>query len=213
MKEKGMGRTRLGRLAAVTIPATAVTVGFGVAIIQGAVTAQLSATDAFKVKGASATATGLELSMRGASVAASQSDGDPANAVQKKSALVTLANGKVTDLKLCADQPLPAPLGVLGLTVSAVGEVNLGTSVDLSADAVKAGVATLPSTEIGVAQSQLDHQSTVAQGYNAGGFGLESTGAVNLAGLDADAYGLTLGGVTLNNLNITPQLGSAESNC
>jgi hypothetical protein len=213
MKETGMGRTRLGRFAAVTVPATAVTLGLGFAMVQGMVSAQLSATDPFKVKAANATADGLELSLRGATVAASQDDGT--NSTDKKSALVTLKNGKITDLKLCADQPLPGPLGTLGLTLSATGEVPLGATTDLSADAVNAANAVLPATDIGIAQSQLEHQSTVAGG-RAGGFGLNTAGAagsVKLDGLDADAYSLSLSGLTVSNLSIAPQLGSAMAGC
>lgn len=210
MKEQGMGRTRLGRLAAVTIPATAASLGFGYAIVQGAVTAQLSAADPFQVKADSATASGLELSLRAAETATSNTN---AAAAQKKSALVTLKEGVVNNMCLAANQPtgLPGPLATIGLTVSASGAVSLGDLVDLSADAVNSSSATLPQTSIGVAQTELDHQKDIGAGINPGGFGLESVGDVAIQELDADAYALTLGGLSLaNGLSIAPTLGAAS---
>lgn len=209
MKEMGTGRTRLGRFAAVTLPATAVSLGFGLAIAQGAVAAQLSSAEPFTVAGSSLDATGLELSLRAATTATSNGD---ATETQKKSALVSLSDATINDMCLAANQPtgLPAPLDNIGLNISATGEVPLGSKLNMSADAVNAAGATLPQTDIGVAQSQLDEQAALPDGYNAGGFGLESTGAVSLTGLNADAYGLSLGGLDLTNgLSIAPKLGTA----
>lgn len=209
MKEKGMGRTRLGRLAAVTVPATALSLGFGFAIAQGMVSASLSAADPFQVKADSAAASGLELSLRAADTATSNTDGAT---TQKKAALVTLTDASVTNLCLAANQPtgLPGLLGNIGLVVSATGNVPLGSAVDLNADAVTTTGANLGQTEIGLAQSGLDHQSGIASGYNVGGFGLESTEALSLDGLDANAYALTLDSLNLaSGLSIVPQLGEA----
>lgn len=205
MKEKGMGRTRLGRLAAVTVPATAVSLGFGYAIVQGAVIAQLSAANPFEVTAASATADGLELSLQGATAATSDTDVTPAT---KKAAKVTLINGKVTDMCLAATQNVPV-LGNIGLTIAASGEVPLGTTT-LNADAVSSsGTATLGSTAIGVAESELDNQGP--DSVNPGGFGMESHDPLSLIGLNAKAYALELGGLTLaDGLQIVPTLGEAH---
>lgn len=206
MKEKGMGRTRLGRLAAVTVPATVVSLGFGYAMLQGMVSAQLSAAEPFQVTGQSANATGLEVSLRSVTTATSNDNGAE---TEKKSALVTLKNGNLNDLCLAANQQVPL-LGTIGLNLTANGNVNLGAITDMSADDVAAASATLPSTEIGVAQNQLDHQAGVAKGYAPGGWGLESTGAVQLNDLDAKTYALSLGGLDLSSgLRILPKLGSA----
>lgn len=207
MKVKGMGRTRLGRLAAVTVPATVVSLGFGYAMLQGMVSAQLSAAQPFQVTGESATATGLETSLRSVTTATTNDNGAE---TEKKSALLTLKDGKVNDLCLAANQPVPI-LGNIGLNLTAGGSVNLGAVTDLNADDVAAAAATLPRTEIGVAQSQLDHQQGVAKGYAPGGWGLESTGAVSLTDLDADTYALSLGSLDLSSgLRILPKLGTAS---
>ncbi|HET7734406.1 MAG TPA: DUF6230 family protein [Nocardioidaceae bacterium] len=201
-----MGRTRLGRLAAVTVPATAMSLGFGYAIVQGAVTAQLSAANPFEVTATSATADGLELSLQGATAATSNTSTTPAT---KKAAKVTLINGKVTNMCLAANQANIPVLGSLGLTISATGEVPLGTTT-LNADSVSSsGAAVLGHTSIGVAESELDNQA--AQSTNPGGFGMESDEPLSLAGLNAKAYALELGGLTLaDGLSIAPVIGTAS---
>jgi hypothetical protein len=215
MKEKGMGRTRLGRFAAVTVPATALSLGFGFAIVNGAMAASLSASDPFKVKGVSATADGLELSLRNATKATSDTVGT-ADTGANHSALVTLANGKINTLKMCVDQPIGLPgLPVIGLVLNVPGDTALGAATDISATSVSAATANLGATEIGIAQSQLDHQSTVA-GAHAGGFGLETTGlgSVQLGALNADAYALSLGGLNLaSGLTIAPSASAVEATC
>jgi len=206
MKVKGMGRTRLGRLAAVTVPATALSLGFGYAIIQGAVTAQLSAAEPFTVKATTATADGLELSLQGATAATSNDVITPAT---KKAAKVTLINGEVTNMCLAANQTDIPVLGSLGLTISATGLVPLGTTT-LNADSVSStGQAVLGHTEIGVAESELDNQA--AASTNPGGFGMESDEPLTLSGLNAKAYALELGGLTLaTGLSIAPVVGTAS---
>ncbi|MEI4272355.1 DUF6230 family protein [Klenkia sp. LSe6-5] len=205
MKEAGTGRVRIGRFTAVTVPAAVVSVGFGYAILQGMVAAQLSSVDPFTVSADQARATGLELSLRQATTASGQDD---TTEDQKKSALVTLNAGEVDQLCLAANQPVPV-LGNIGLRLTAGGTTSLG-DVDISADAIEAGSARLPQTSIGVAQSTLDHQSTVANGYRPGGFGLEANGPVVLNDLDTDAYALSLESLNFGQgLTITPQLGTA----
>jgi len=200
-----MGRTRLGRLAAVTVPATALSLGFGYAIVQGAVTAQLSAASPFTVKASTATADGLELSLQGATAAAGNDDITPAT---KKAAKVTLINGVVTNMCLAANQTDIPVLGSLGLTIQATGQVPLGTTT-LNADSVSStGTATLGHTAIGVAESELNNQGPAST--NPGGFGMESDEPLSLSGLNAKAYALELGGLTLaDGLSIAPVIGQA----
>lgn len=205
MKEQGMGRTRLGRLAAVTIPATAASLGLGYAIIQGAVVAQLSAAKPFDVKAASANADGLELSLQGADVATSDDD---IATTTKKAAKVTLINGRVTDMCLAANQSGIPVIGSLGLTISAGGQVPLGTTT-LNADSITTtGTAALGHTEIGVAESELDNQAP--DSINPGGFGMESDEPLSMQGLNAKTYALELSGLTLaSGLSIVPEIGTA----
>ena len=203
-----MGRTRLGRFAAVTVPATIATAGLGFAMVQGLVTAQLSAAEPFQVKGSSTTGEGLELSLRAAETATSDTDD---TATSNKSALVTLKDGVVNDLCLAANQATGLPLlPNIGLTINAAGATELG-DVNLSADSISSSAATLPQTDIGVAQSQLDTQSGVTNGYREGGWGLESTGNVSLTAMDADVYALSLQGLTFGSgLTIAPTAGTAS---
>lgn len=206
MREKGMGRTRLGRFAALTVPATIATAGLGFAIVQGMVAANLSAADPFTVAGTEARGTGLELSLRGAETATANNNDD---VTTKKSALVTLKQGTIDGLCLAVNQPVPI-LGNIGLNITAPGTTSLG-DVDLSADSIAAGATTLPQTSIGVAQSALPSQSGIANGYQEGGFGLLASGNVTLANLDADVYALTLESLEFGSgLTIAPQLATAS---
>jgi len=211
MKEKGMGRTRLGRLAVVTVPATVASLGFGLAITQGLVSASIASANTFQVAGSNAAASGLELSLRGASVATSDADG---TSTQKKSALVTLKNGTITDLCMAVNQSTGiTALPNIGLTIKAAGDTALGTSVDLNADKIDStGTTTLPTTSIGVSEQELTQPKDATTGYRPGGFGMVSgkatgavTGDVTIPALKAQAYGLTLSnGLSLTNLSIAP---------
>lgn len=207
MMKKGTGRTKLGRMAALSVPGMLLAGGLGFAILQGLVAAQLSSANAFQVQGGQALGSGLELSLRAAETARSDTD---ATAAQKKSALVTLKDGQIRGgMCLAANNSAPV-IGNIGLVLNIRDDVSLG-DVDLSADAVRAsGYTRLPSTWIGVAEKELDHQSTVGGG-NAGAFGLESTGQVEINGLDADVYAIQLGGLELaSGLDIIPTLSKAE---
>ncbi len=219
MIEKGMGRTRLGRFAAVAVPATVVSAGLGVAILQGMVGAALASSTPFQVAGSSATGDELELTANNVTSAVSEADGSDTNATPKKDALVSLQNGAVTDLCLAADTT--TPFGTLGIKIVSGGTVSLGSGwTDLSADSLAADSATLPTTDIGYAQSQLAHQdASTSTGYADGGFSLATNvnnataGGISLDGLDASVYALTLDGLTLNDLSIVPTLGSVEGTC
>lgn len=229
MKEKGMGRTRLGRFAAVTIPATVATAGLGFAVLQGMVGASISSATPFQVAGATATGDDLELTANNVSTAADDgtASGDVADSSEgtgtnKKDALVSLKNGSVSDLCMAADTQ--TPLGTLGLKIQSSGDVSLGSGwTDLSADSLAADSATLPTTDIGYAQGDLAEQAAAnSAGYSEGGFSLATdvtdaaksdTGGISLTNLDVDAYALTLSGLSLNNLSISPEFGSVEGSC
>jgi hypothetical protein len=216
MKEMGMGRVRIGRFAAVTVPAAVVSVGLGVAMLQGAVSASLSSTTPFKVTAATGSGSGVELSLRAAQAAASQTD---STAADKQSAFVTLHNGTVNTVCLAANQPTGIPLiPNIGLKISLPGSVALGDSVDLNAQGVTTD-ATLKNVTVGVAQQELDHQSGVAQGANVGGFGIESgegAGAtandptnVDLSNINADVFQVALSSIGLTGVTLTPTTATA----
>jgi hypothetical protein len=213
MKEIGSGHTRLGRFAAVTVPAAVISAGFGVAMLQGMVGSALASADGFDLAGTQFTGDTMELSLRGAQTATSDSNNA---ATRKDSALVTVTNGKITDMCLAATQNNIPVLGSLGVEIKSSGEVSLGSSLDMNASALAGDTADLGVTNIGIAQSDLSHQSTVTDAYNAGGFGMytaktSSGGAgVDLGGMSAKAYALTLGGLSLNNLSIAPHVGAAS---
>ncbi len=216
MKEKGMGRVRLGRFAAVTVPATAVSVGLGVAMLQGAVSASLSSTTPFKVTAASGSGSGVELSLRAAQAAASQTD---ATAADKQSAFVTLHDGTVNAVCLAANQPTGLPIiSNIGLKIQLPGAVALGDSVDLNAQGVTTD-ATLKNVSVGVAQQELNHQSSVTNGANLGGFGIESgesaggtandVSNVDLDNVNADVFQVNLASIGLTGVTLTPTSGTA----
>ncbi len=215
MIEKGMGRTRLGRFAAITVPATVATAGLGFAMLQGMVGAALASATSFDVTGSQATGDALELTANYVSAAASDAD---ATATNKKDALVSLKNGVVTDLCLAADTAVPV-LGTLGIKITAAGDVSLGSGyTDLAADSLTGAQADLGQTKIGYAQTELLHQdnATTSPGYTEGGFSLATTdavGAVDIQGLDAKVYALTLDGLSISNLAIAAQTGSVEGTC
>lgn len=216
MKEKGMGRVRLGRFAAVTVPATVVSVGLGVAMLQGAVSASLSSTTPFKVTAASGSGSGVELSLRAAQAAASQTD---ATAADKQSAFVTLHDGTVNAVCLAANQPTGLPvISNIGLKIQLPGSVALGSAVDLNAQGVTTD-ATLKNVSVGVAQQELNHQSSVTSGANQGGFGIESgesaggtandVSNVALNNVNADVFQVNLASIGLTGVTLTPTAGTA----
>lgn len=216
MKQKGMGATRLGRFAAVTVPATVMTAGLGLAITQGMVGAALASATSFTVAGTQATGDAMELSANYTSGATADGDNTAQN---KKDALVSLKNGAVTDMCLAADTAVPV-IGTLGLTIQSLGSTtSLGAGyTDLAADSLNGSSATLGETKIGYAQSDLVHQSGMLPadnpGYAEGGFSLETSdapGSVDIADLDAKVYALTLSGLSLQNLAIAATTGSVEN--
>lgn len=207
MIEKGMGRTRLGRFAAVTVPAAVATAGLGFAIVTGSVSAALSSAGGFDVGGSAARADGMLLTLNQTDTATSSTN---ITAKDQEAALVTLQDGFLDGMCLAANQSLPF-VGTIGLKLAATGTVGVG-DIDLNASQVNTGAATLPSTTIGIAASAVG-QTGVAAG-NTGGFGLKTNAQgttgddaaasnVKLADLSAKAYQLTLNnGLAVDGLDI-----------
>lgn len=185
-------------------------------MLQGAVSASLSSTNPFKVTAATGSGSGVELSLRAAQAAASQTD---ASAADKQSAFVTLHDGTVNTVCLAANQPTGLPLiPNIGLKISLPGSVALGESVDLNAQGVTTD-ATLKNVSVGVAQQELNHQAGVAEGANVGGFGIESgegagavandTSNVDLSNINADVFQVALSSIGLTGVTLTPTTGTA----
>lgn len=212
MKEIGTGRTRLGRFAAMTVPATAASLGLGYAIVTGMVSATLSSADGFDVASTKATADNLQLSLSAADAATSVSDDTAKN---KEGALVSLKDGHMNTMCLAANQKLPGLAGDIfpniGLKLTSTSPDVRVNDIDLKASTVDAGQSTLPKTEIGIASSQTGQ--TV--GANEGGFGMRTLGttdqAVAINNLNAKAYALTLdNGLSLDDLKIAVSLTQAS---
>lgn len=189
------GRTRLGRFAAVTVPAALASAGLGLAVIQGMASAALSSSEPFELASQQLSASGLQLNLDAATAAAGVTD---PTSTYAKAARAEVTDTTLSTLCLAAGHRLPVLGQVVGLKIESPSEVVVGDVV-LQADALNASKAQLPATSIGVA-STWDEETP-------GGFGLKSTGDVTLDGLNAKAYALEISGLTLDDLAITPQLG------
>lgn len=195
MTNASQGRTRLGRFAAVTVPAALVSAGLGLAVIQGSASAALSSSEPFQLGSEQMTSSGLQLNLDAATSATSTTD---PSATYKKAARADVTDTKLSTLCLAAGHKVPVLGDVMGLKIESPTEVEVG-DVTLQADALNASKAKLPKTSIGVASTWDDDTK--------GGFGLKSKGSVALDDLDAQAYALDISGLTLNDLAISPQAG------
>ncbi|WP_435201246.1 DUF6230 family protein [Janibacter sp. GS2] len=189
------GRTRLGRFAAITVPAALASAGLGVAVIQGMASAALSSSEPFQLGSEQLTASSLQLNLDAASAANSVTD---PTAGAKRAARADVTDTTLSTLCLAAGHELPVLGNVVGLKIESPTEVEVG-DVTLQADSLNASKAKLPETSIGVASTWDDDTK--------GGFGLKSQGDVTLDELDAKAYALDISGLTLNDLAISPQMG------
>ncbi|WP_018156526.1 DUF6230 family protein [Demetria terragena] len=203
MIENGMGRVRLGRFLVVAAPATVVSLGFGVAIIQGSVAASLSSAEPFSLTTDNLKADQLGLSL--ASTTASASVGDDSSTT-KKAALARVKGGNLSDLCIGAKQKFPI-LGTIGLKIASNSPVKVG-NIDLNADSLGSSRAKLPPTNIGTSAGDK------AVGGTQGGFGLRTDNTkqgISLNKLDAKAYGIRLNsGINLESLSINPQFGAPK---
>lgn len=202
MKEHGMGRVRVTRFAALTIPAGIASVGLGVAIVQGMVAATLSSADGFELNSNQITATSL--AMRPGVTQA----GTDTNHVGTALARVTTAELD----KMCVGVNQAVPLiGQVGLKIDSSDSTISLAAVDLNAKSLGTGTSTLTNTSIGVAQSGTTFAADTAEekastGYDATGFAMTSGGTagdVSLANVAAKSYAVTLdGALTLDALTI-----------
>lgn len=210
MFREGTGRTRATRFAAVVLPATIASAGFGVAIVQGAVSAQLASANPFQVSAVNGEGSGLELSLRATQAAASETSG---NQSDKGSLFVTLKDGSVSDVCLAANTPVPV-IGNIGLQINVPSTLGLGEVADVNLTSAAVDSAALPHTVVGAAQDQLTHQGTVTEGKSAGSFGVESGGApgsLQLDGIEASVYQVALDAIELDNLTVSPSIGAAAT--
>ncbi|HEY0889781.1 MAG TPA: hypothetical protein VGE38_09240 [Nocardioides sp.] len=234
-----MGRTRVGRFAAITVPAAVASAGLGVAIMQGMVGAALSSANGFEL----------------------QSDTLQAKAVAMGTGAIQAADAEEVVFADVNDAHLNGMCvgakqgfgGIGGALLSALGVNGSGLAlqidsadpdvklpdVSLNAKELAAGAGTtMGVTNIGVAQSEIENDAAVAgnlvnlregnAGYSANDFGLaayDSTAGYTVDGPDADAipdsgyvsdnklndlsatsYAITLQGLALNDLKVTPHL-------
>lgn len=209
MIEKGMGRTRLTRFAAITVPAAAATVGLGFAIVQGAVSADLASSTGFQLASTGATADSLQLGLEYTGAA---QDDATATSVNHAAAEAALENANLNDMCLAATTNLSV-FGDVSIKVSSTSPVSLTGVTDLNAGSISAATASLPTTTIGRATSQEANLSNAAT-QAPGGFAMDSAGAageVVLTDLNAQAYQLTLNdGIDLSALSIQPVAGTTS---
>lgn len=196
-----MGRTRLGRFAAVTVPATLLSAGLGVAMLQGMVGAVLSSADGFTLNSDRITSDGLKARTGAAHVA-----GGNQATIYAETGANTNASGieVITPDVTIPLLNLPAHLEVTSTDTT----IGLG-SVGLNAKTLNTpNGATLGTTTIGVAQSEAGFANTTADsGYVADGFALTSSSA-DLPNVNATAYAITLQSLALDNLSLSVALGN-----
>lgn len=218
-KQKGMGRTRLGRFAAITVPAGVAAAGMGYAILQGMVGATLSSADGFSLQSPQITSSSLAL-RAGSTTEANATDGTAVKTIYAQTGTTTNAKG------LTIDAPVPAVLnaifGVSKLEISSTDPtVALGKTIlnakDLTvtdpdaadqtgaaADATNSA-ASLTGVAVGVDQGEVAFDDTTtgtgSTGYDPTGFALTS-GAATLNKVNATAYQISLASLNLDNLSI-----------
>lgn len=209
MERQGMGRTRLGRFAAITVPATVATAGLGVAMLQGMVGAAISSADGFTLQSNAIQTTSLKMRPGQAEVAGTGDD----ETVYAETGTTTSANG----VTVIAKVPIPV-LGTAVLTISSndpsvgLGSVilNAKTLAVADTDAMDGGgaAATLGGVNLGVAQSTAAFTNTIADssdtnysGYVADGFAL-TAGDSTLNNLDAQTYALSLDSLAVDDLSL-----------
>ncbi|MBM0124933.1 DUF6230 family protein [Pimelobacter simplex] len=196
-----MGRTRLGRFAAVTVPATLLTAGLGVAMLQGMVGAVLSSADGFTLNSDRITSDGLKVRTGSADVAG----GDQAT-IYAETGTTTNASG----IEVVTPNVTLPLLGIgAHLEVTSTDTTIALGSVGLNAKTLNTpNGATLGNTTIGVAQSEAGFADTNANsGYVADAFALTSTQA-DLPDVNATAYAITLESLALDNLSLAVALGN-----
>lgn len=200
-KQEGMGRTRLGRFAAVTVPATLLTAGLGVAMLQGMVGAVLASAEGFTLNSDRIESNGLKARVGAADVAG----GDQATVYAETGAITTASGIEVITPDVTIPLiNLPAHLEVSSTdTTISLGAVGLNAKTLNTPDG-----ATLGTTTIGVAQSEAGFTNTTTDsGYVADAFALTSSSA-DLPNVNAVAYAITLQSLALDDLSLSVALGN-----
>ena len=217
-KTKGMGRTRLTRFAAVTIPAAIASGGLAVAVLQGAVSATLSSANSFELASPELSTDSLALRPGVAPNATSDSDATAgaAAAAYAETGSATTLNG----LCLGAKQSMPSAVttitNALGVPFDTVGvQVTSGSSVSapnvgLNAASLDGTNSSLSDVDAGVAQSTQFTDTDAAKGYQAGGFAL-TAGATTMQDMHADSYAVHLDGLDVTSIHIKVNAGKAAA--
>lgn len=196
-----MGRARVKRFAAVTVPATLLTAGLGVAMLQGMVGAVLSSANGFTLQSNEISSNGLKARTGAADVAG----GDQATIYAETGSTTTANQIHVTTPAVTI--PLINQSAYLKVD-STDPAISLG-SVGLNARTLDTpDGASLGTTSIGVAQSAAGFADTsVDSGYVADAFALTSNSAV-LPNVNATAYAVTLTSLDLTDLSLSVHLGT-----
>ena len=195
MKTEGMGRARLGRFAAITVPATLASVGLGIAIVQGMVAATISSAGGFDLD--------TSLSADALKVRPGQTQVGDAD-TGKETIFAETENARADGLTVKSPTVnLPLVQGVHLEIASTDSNIGLG-NVALNAATLRTpNGASLNNVTLGQAQSRSGFSDTSqASGYDATGFSLVS-GESTLNNISAKAYAVTLGGLSLNNLSLS----------
>jgi len=210
-KVKGQGRTRIGRFAAITIPATVATAGLGFAMLQGMVGASLSSANGFGLESDSLASDGLAL-RNGSATVAGQDNGDATVYAQTQNTTAKSIGLRSASVSL-------GPLGDWGIQISSTDDDIALKDVSLNAKSLNAdGGASLKNVNIGVAQSETGAATSAGgagfsgfdngNGASANGFSLNASDpdgkqGNTLSDLKAAAYAITLSSLDLDNLKIS----------
>lgn len=202
MEGQTAGRTRLGRFAAITVPATVAAGGLGLAMVQGMVGAAISSADGFSLQSKAITSDSLKV-RPGQAEATTGAD----ETVYAETGGTTNANG----ITVTAQVPLPV-LGTAELRIDStdptigLGSVILNaktlamTDGENGADGGSSG-AVLDGVALGVAQSEAGFAANPDTGYVADGFAL-TAGDSTLNNLDAQTYAIQLEGLEVEDLSL-----------
>jgi len=192
-----MGRARLGRFAAVTVPAAAVSVGLGYAVLTGMVSAQLTSANGFTLSSDKIAADALKVR-----------PGTAPDAAGGATVYAETTKATADGLDVVTN---PVDLGVFGCYGLKIGSTTQG--IDLGDVALNAKTlttptgATLADVTLGQDEGTIGFKDTTGAGYNADGTGLQS-GAASLPDVTAKAYAVSLDGLAVDNLSLGVESGT-----
>jgi len=199
--ETGMGRVRLRRFAAVTIPATVAAVGMGYAVVTGMVSAQLTSANGFELSTNQMSADALKAR-----------PGQAPDAAGGGTVYAETTNARANQLHVVTNSVDLPLVGCYGLKIDSTDpNVGLG-NVSLNAKTLTTpSGANLADVQLGVDQESAGFDSAAA-GYDANGTALTS-GTATLPDLSADAYLVKLNGLSLTNLSLGVQKDTTSEGC